>query len=69
MTLKVLEVDQAIIIMGYTGVTTVPFFIFAEDVERRLGRPIFTHQYPSLAEEIKAAYKDDFLRLTGVKDD
>lgn len=56
---------QKIVITGYTMIACVQFSVFHADCERRLGRPIFTHEFPSLKEEIKAAYKDDFMKLLG----
>jgi hypothetical protein len=37
--------EQAIVITGYTGITACNFGDFHGDVERRLGHPIFTHQF------------------------
>jgi len=37
--------QQAIIITGFTGITACNFGDFHEDVEKRLGRPIWTHQF------------------------
>lgn len=56
--------EQAIILSGFTEVLCVDSFNdFHADVEKRLGRPVFTHEFPSIAEEIKAAYKDDFMLI------
>lgn len=58
--------EQALIITGFTGITAVaPFGLFHEDVEKRLGRPVWTHELASkeVWEEIKAAYKDDFMNM------
>lgn len=58
-----LTIEQAIIIMGYTGISTLPFSVFHEDVEKRLNRTVFTHEFPKLSDEIKNSYKEDFLKL------
>jgi hypothetical protein len=57
--------EQAVIIMGFTGVTTVPFPVFHADVEKRLNRPVFTHEFASkeFAKEIEEIYKEDFISL------
>lgn len=57
--------EQAIIVMGYTGISTCSFGHFHEDVEKRFGRPIFTHQFGNkeFTEEIKEKYKEDFIAI------
>lgn len=55
--------EQAAIIGAYTGVLAGPFSDMAEYAERKLGRPIWTHQYPAIAAELKAAAKEDFLAI------
>lgn len=58
--------EQAIVIMGYTGITVCNNFgDFQEDVEKRLGRGVWTHEFASkeFTEEIHALYKPDFLKL------
>ena len=37
-----LSKQQAIIISGYTGVTCCNFSLLHEDVEKRLGQPVFS---------------------------
>ena len=54
---------QAIVISGYTEILMCDFGDFHEDVEKRLGRPVMTHEFPVIAEEIKKAYKHDFLAM------
>jgi hypothetical protein len=61
--MKKLNKKQAIIIMGYTGIKTCAFNLLHEDVERRIRRPVFTHEFPMLKDEIKNLYKDDFLDI------
>jgi len=61
--MKQLTKEQALVIMGFTGVTTVDFGEFHEDVERRLGHPVMTHQFPALKDKIKEAYRENFMKL------
>lgn len=62
--------EQAIILTGFTGILMVDdFSIFHEDVENRLNRAILTHELPSLSDEIKQVYADDFQRLVYFSDD
>lgn len=56
------------IIMAYTGIcmlTGDKFQIFHKYVEDIMGRPIWTHEMgiKSIADEIKAKSKDDFIAL------
>lgn len=57
--------EQAIIIMGYTGIATISFSEFHRDVEQRLGRPVFTHEFGSqaMADQLKELYHKDFVSL------
>ena len=62
--------EQALAIMGFTGITTTNFSTFHEDVEKRMGAehgvervPVWTHQFADeeFSDKVKALYKDDFL--------
>lgn len=55
--------EQAAIIGAYTGFLAGPFSEMAEYAENLLGRPVYTHQYPSVANELRDAAKDDFLSM------
>ena len=58
--------EQAIVITGFTGIMACKSFSdFHGDVEKRLGRPVFTHQFANeeLTEEIKEAYRADFIDM------
>ena len=58
--------EQAIILTGFTGIAMVQNTSdFHEDVERRLGRPVFTHEFADRHGEIKEAYRADFEKLVG----
>lgn len=63
-----LTTQQAVIISGYTGILLGSFSELHKDVEKRLGRPVWTHEFPSLSEEIKAAYKIDFMSIQPVSE-
>lgn len=57
--------EQALVVMGYTGFTTLPFSDFHEDVEKRLGRPVFTHEFAdsAFADKVKELYRKDFIEM------
>ncbi len=63
--MKKLNKQQAIIISGYTGITCCAFNHIHEDIEKRLGRPVMTHEMGtnSFRDEIREVYKADFLAL------
>lgn len=55
--------EQAYVISGFTGILCTNFSDFHGEVEKRLGRPVFTHEFPSIEEEIKEAFKKDFFNI------
>lgn len=57
--------EQAIILTGFTGVTCCNFSDFHEDVERRLGQPVWTHQFGNkeFAKLVNNLYRQDFLEM------
>ena len=61
--------EQAAIIGAYTGFAASGFSVVQEYAERKLGRPIFTHEFASerLADELRDAAKDDFLSICYVE--
>lgn len=61
--MQTLTEEQAIVLTGFTGVLMVDFNVFHADVEKRLGRPVFTHQFPILRDQIIEAYRDDFMEM------
>jgi hypothetical protein len=63
MTTPALTKEQAAILGAYTGTLCGPFPDLHEYAERVLGRSIWTHQFPSLSQELKEAAKDDFLSI------
>lgn len=57
--------EQAIIFSGFTGILCGSFSDFHKDVEKRLGRPVWTHEFANkdVVEEIKEAYREDFMEM------
>lgn len=57
--------EQAIIISGYTGVLICNFADLHEDVEKRMGRPVWTHEFgdENFTREVEDLYRDDFIDL------
>ena len=58
--------QECAIVMSYTGVAMLEgddLGIFYKYVEKLLGRPMHTHEYPQLAEEIKQRSEKDFIKL------
>ena len=66
LAMQQLTKEQAIVLTGFTGILMVQNTSdFHEDVERRLGRPVFTHEFADPHGEIKEAYRADFEKLIG----
>ena len=57
--------EQAVILTGFTGLIHGSFGDFHQDVEKRLGRPVWTHEFASkkMKEELKELYRDDFIAM------
>lgn len=58
--------EQGIVITGFTGIMACDFGYFHQDLEERMGRPVWTHELGDKAlweNEIKPLYKDDFLAM------
>jgi hypothetical protein len=68
--MKKLSKEQAIVITGFTGKLACKFSDFHGDVEKRLGRPVFTHEFGNkeFAKEIEELYRSDFLEIVGVEE-
>ena len=64
MTTKLTK-EQAITISGYTEILICDFADLHKDVEKRLGRPVWTHEFADgeFWSEVKALYRDDFINL------
>ena len=61
--MKALTKEQAIVISAFTGKLICDFSDLHKDMEARFDRPIFTHEYPSMTDEIEAMYKADFIAM------
>lgn len=59
--------QERIIVSAYTGVLMCDFQCVHEYIEKKLGRPVWTHEMASynVQDEIKRAVKADFLALCG----
>ena len=60
---------QAAIISAFTGILAGPFEDLHEYAEEVLGRPVMTHQFPSVADELKEAARSDFGELEAVREE
>ena len=60
-----LTMGQAIVISGYTGIMACPFSKLHDDAEKRLGRPVYTHEFAGKAftDAVKELYRDEFLAM------
>ncbi len=63
--MKKLTKEQAIIISGYTGFTACNFGDLHEAVEKKLGHPVWTHQFgdEAFSKKVKDAFREDFLAI------
>lgn len=57
--------EQAAIIGAYTGIAVGPFGDIQDYAEKKLGRPILTHEFAnrSVWSDLRAAAKDDLLAI------
>jgi hypothetical protein len=64
-SIKPMTEQEAIIRTGYTGILYCDFSLFLKDVSNRLGRNINIEglRHPAIWDELKAAYRNDFLNL------
>ena len=62
--------EQSIIITGFTGKLACNFSEFHGDVEKRIGRPVFTHEFGNkqFSEQVEELYREDFLSMIGVEE-
>lgn len=54
---------EAAIISAYTGYLIGEFSDFHAYAEEVMGRPIFTHEFPNIADELKEKSKKDFMSI------
>ena len=59
--------EEKLIVSAYTGVLMVNFDELHEFIEKRLNRPVFTHELADelVWGEIKKSVKEDFVALCG----
>lgn len=57
--------QEKIVVSAYTGVLMCDFSDLHEYIERKLGRPVWTHEMASeeVQKEIRQKTKDDFLEI------
>lgn len=57
--------QEKIVVSAYTGVLMCDFSDLHEYIEKKLGRPVWTHELASeeVQKEIRQKTKDDFLEL------
>lgn len=59
-----MTVKEGAIISAYTGLMLCESFTPVHDyIEHILGRPVLTHEIPSLQDEIKEKARDDFYKI------
>lgn len=66
-----LTMEQAVVISAYTGVLVCPFGELHKEIEKRLNRPIWTHELGShsfLIDTIRPLFKEDFLSMVPDKE-
>ena len=58
---------QKIVLTGFTRTLCCKFDKFHEDVEKRIGNGVFTHQFgdKEFMEKVKNLYLDDFMAIIG----
>ena len=56
---------EKFIVMAYTGIAMLPFDDFHEQVEKLMGRPVYSHEFALdlFINELKEKIKPDFLEL------
>lgn len=62
-----MTLNERVIVSAYTGVLMCDFQHVHEYIEKKLGRPVWTHEMASynVQDEIKKAVKQDFIELCG----
>lgn len=57
--------EQALTITGFTGVSACNFGDFQEDVQKRMGMSVWTHQFAdkAFADKVKELYRKDFIEM------
>ena len=58
--------QEKAVVMAYTGICMLSgekFAIFHQYVEKIMGRPIWSHEFATLENEIREASREDFLAI------
>jgi len=61
-----LTMEQAVVVSAYTGFLVCPFDKMHAEIEKRLGRPVWTHEMGCkkfMDEQIRPAFKADFVAM------
>lgn len=67
--MKKLTKEQAVVLSGFTGILMCNFSDLQADVERRVGNPVYTHQFGNkeFSEEVKNLYRSDFMKIMPIE--
>lgn len=61
-----MTIREGAILTAYTGINLCKDFSEAHEyIEEIMGRPIFTHELPKFADEIKKKSERDFMKVIG----
>lgn len=62
--------EQAIIVSAYTGCTAINFGFIQQAVEKKLGHPVWTHEFANQAfiQKVQDAFREDFLEICYTED-
>jgi hypothetical protein len=61
-----LTMEQAVVVSAYTGFLVCPFDQMHAEIEKRLGRPVWTHEMGSekfMDDQVRPAFKADFVAM------
>ena len=63
--MKRLTKEQAIVISAYTGYMVCGFNDMHAEIEKRMGRPVWTHELgrEEMAAELRRVFMDDFIAM------
>lgn len=65
--MQTLTMEQAVVVSAYTGFLVCPFDQMHAEIEKRLGRPVWTHEMGSekfMDEQVRPAFKADFVAMS-----
>ena len=65
MAIQKLTKEQAVVVSGFTGIVACPFADIHEEIERRVGRPVYTHELgdTEFGGRVRELFRDDFLEM------